>query len=353
VRAAGLRGLRQQGLLRSRDHATVAAALGRSVRTVQADLSERPAGPARRPGRPGHERGRWLSALRVVGRVLRRRRYQAGWREVLDVQQAELSSWEVQQGTRLLKARHRRRVAAVRREHRLSVEVLAPDVLWTIDAKHLSRDAQDTVTAEVVLDPCPRRTSGASVGPAASGETVVALLEAVRQERGTAPLVLVHDNGKTYVGRQAAGWRAQHGVLDLCSLPHTPQHNAYAERGMRDLGEHTGLGRGVRGVGVEAAALAVADAIRRMNSRPRAVLGGRSADEVDKDGRQVYNPEQRKELADEVRAAQDEAMRDAHGVRARRLACRRALLAVLDRRGLVRITRGGSPSRGRNCAGVS
>jgi putative transposase len=353
LRAAGLRALQERGLLRRSDHAAVAAALGRSVRTIQADLAVRPAGPCRRPGRPCHERRRWLLALRVVGRVLRRQKWKAGWREVWEVQSAELTSWEVQQCTRRWKARHRRRVAAKRRACRESMEVLAPDVVWAIDAKHLSRDEQGVLSAEVVRDACPRKVRGAAVGPPASAREVVALLEAVVVERGCAPLVLMHDNGKTYVGAEVTAWRAAHGVLDLCNLPHTPQHNGAIERTMRELGEQTGLGRGVRDVGLLDAALAVRDAIRRMNSRPRGVLGRRSADEVDGPGRWIYSAEGRKELADEVRAAQQEAMRDAKSARARRLACRRALLEVLERRGLVRITRGGSHNHARRSAGVS
>jgi transposase InsO family protein len=292
-------------------------------------------------------------ALRVVGRVLRRQKWKAGWQEVWDLQSAELTSWEVQQCTRRWKERHRRRVAAVRRACRVSVEVLAPDVIWGIDAKHLSRDKRGTLAAEVVRDACPRKVRGASVGPPASGQEVVALLEAVVVKRGCAPLVLMHDNAKTYVGADVRAWREAHGVLDLCNLPHTPQHNGAVERTMRELGEQTGLGRGVRDVGLADAAMAVHDAIWRMNSRPRAVLGRRSADEVDGPGRAIYSAEERKELADEVRAAQNEAMRDAKGARARRLACRRALLEVLERRGLVRITRGGSPGHAQKGAGVS
>jgi putative transposase len=353
VRAAGLRALQERGLLQPTDHAAVAAALGRSVRTIQSDLAERPAGPARRPGRPCHDRRRWLLALRVVGRVLRRQRWKAGWREVLDLQSAELTSWEVQECTRCWKERHRRKLAAVRRACRVSVEVLAPDMIWAIDAKHLSRGEQGVLAAEVVRDACPRKVRGASVGPPASAREVVALLEAVVVERGCAPLVLMHDNGKAYIGTDVTAWREAHGVLDLCNLPHTPQHNGALERTMRELGEQTGLGRGVRHVGLLDAAMAVHDAIWRMNSRPRAVLGRRSADEVDGLGRAIYSAEERKELADEVRAAQEEAMRDAKGARARRLACRRALLDVLERRGLVRITRGGSHNHARKGAGVS
>ena len=69
--------------------------------------------------------------------------------------------------------------------------------------------------------------------------------------------------------------------------------------------------------------------------------------------RTSLSAEQLRELADEVRAAQEDAIRDTRGIGARRLACRRALLAVLERRGLVRLTRGGSPSRRRGSAGVS
>jgi hypothetical protein len=93
-------------------------------------------------------------------------------------------------------------------------------------------------------------------------------------------------------------------------------------------------------VGLLDAAMAMHAALCRMNSRPRAVLGRRSANEVDGSGRSIYSAEERQELAHEVRAAQDEAMRDAQSARARRLACRRALLEVLQRRGLERITRG-------------
>lgn len=353
ARATTLHELKGRGLLLARDGQRVARHLGHSVRTVQLDLQEQPAGPRRRPGRPGHDARRWRSCLHLTGRLLRSRRWHAGWRDVVDVHKGEITTWEAQQCTRVLKARHHERVEAARREARVSIEVLAPDVMWAIDAKHLSRDGRGTVTAEVVLDPCPRRRAGARVGRPATGKQVVALLEAVRRRRGQAPLVLVHDNAKTYRGREVTAWRRRHGVLSLCSLPHTPQHNAHAERGMRELGEETGLGRGVRGVGVLEAAMAVGEALCRMNSRPRRVLGGRSADDVDALGRVHYTRQEREELARDVRAAQRSAMRNARGARARRRACRNAKLAVLERRGWIRITRGGSHNHARRSAGVS
>ncbi|HEX5009342.1 MAG TPA: transposase family protein [Planctomycetota bacterium] len=353
MRAAGLRALAEQGLLLARDHQAAAAALDVSVRTVQLDLQECPAGPSRRPGRPGHDARHWWTCLHLTGRVLHERRWHAGWRDVVDVHRGQITTWEAQRCTQLLKKRHKARRAAASKRSRVSIEVLAPDVMWALDAKHLSRDRAGTVTAEVVLDPCPRRRTGAAVGRPASGKQVVALLEGVRRRRGQAPLVLVHDNAKTYCGAEVAGWCEQHGVLSLCNLPHTPQHNPFAERGMRELGEQTGLGRGVRDVGILQAGMAVAAAIRRMNSRPRRVLGGRSADDVDALGRVHYTRQEREELADEVRAAQLAAMRDARGARARRRACRNALLEVLERRGWIKITRGGSPGHARRGARVS
>src|SRR5262245_44363127 len=47
-----------------------------------------------------------------------------------------------------------------------------------------------------------------------------------------------------------------------------PQHNAFAERGMRELDEQAGLERAVRDAGILLATMAVADALCRMNSRP-------------------------------------------------------------------------------------
>jgi hypothetical protein len=122
---------------------------------------------------------------------------------------------------------------------------------------------------------------------------------------------------------------------------------------MRELGEQTGLGRGVRGVGILQAGMAVAAAIRRMNSRPRRVLGGRTLDEVDRLGRVPYTDAERKELAHAARAAQEQVVRDARGARARRRACRNATLAVLERFGCIKITRGGFPRHPPIGAGVS
>ena len=89
--------------------------------------------------------------------------------------------------------------------------------------------------------------------------------------------------------------------------------------------------------------MAVAEAVRRMSNRPRAVPGGRPPDEVDRRGRQVYSPQQRKEPADEVRAVPGKAIRQPPGVRGRSLAGRTAVLEAPERRGLAGRARGGAP----------
>jgi hypothetical protein len=90
-----------------------------------------------------------------------------------------------------------------------------------------------------------------------------------------------------------------------------------------------------------------------MNSCPRRVLGGRTPDEVDRLGRVPYSAAGRKELADEVRAAQKEAVRDA-----RERACSMPGVPALaprsagaTRMGLIHAGR--ISPRGRNGAGVS
>lgn len=112
-------------------------------------------------------------------------------------------------------------------------------------------------------------------------------------------------------------------------------------------------GAACRAWGGMAGAVAIAADVRRLSSHPRRVVGGRSPDDLDRLGRPTYTAEQRKELADEVRPAQEEVMPNAKGIRSRRMVCRRAHLAILDRQGGMRITPGVSPAPRRHGAGVS
>jgi hypothetical protein len=95
------------------------------------------------------------------------------------------------------KAEAARRERAAVEERRTSLEVLARDALWSMDALHIGRSAEDVVEALVLRDVASSCTLALRIGPPATVVDVVALLEHARRARGTLPLVLAMDNWTT------------------------------------------------------------------------------------------------------------------------------------------------------------
>src|SRR5262245_875925 len=143
-----------------------------------------------------------------------------------------------------LDRRHARRVQKRLERERVSATVLMRDVVWCLDATFLGRANGKSMWGEVVKDVATSGFLAVSVGPAATAKDVIALLERLRKERGGLPLVLVTDNGPAYRSRELAVYLHAMGVVHLFNLPRTPQHNACAERGMREIKETTPLGAG-------------------------------------------------------------------------------------------------------------
>ena len=70
----------------------------------------------------------------------------------------------------------------------MTIRVMLRDAVWSMAATHLGREPSGRqVQDEVVREVASTRTIGVSVGRPATGEDVVALLERIRRERGTAP----------------------------------------------------------------------------------------------------------------------------------------------------------------------
>jgi transposase InsO family protein len=229
---------------------------------------------------------------------------------------------------------------------------------------------------EVVKDVATSGFLAVSIGPAASGRNVVALLERLRIERGGLPLVLITDNGPAYRSRELDVYLCAMGVVHLFSLPRTPQHNAPAERGMREIKDTTPLGAGraleplqveraevvfVRGGRAPGAKLIPArdqgwpleleEACLALNERVRPSRGGRSAAQLDR-----ILPHWDDQLCRESfhRAALEEiarAVAAAPSKRARRKAEREAIYSTLEAFGLVTRTRGGRPLPGPDSEG--
>ncbi|MHC4607948.1 MAG: hypothetical protein ACYTAF_13635, partial [Planctomycetota bacterium] len=124
-------------------------------------------GPRRPPGRPPHPAEAHARAHRLVEDELKRQGWSAGeptvWKAL---RPQEVPRRLVREALRVLKAEHRRRRDAIRRELHTHGTVQARDAVWSVDGTHLGRDEQARkVIAEAVRDVASTRTLGASIGP--------------------------------------------------------------------------------------------------------------------------------------------------------------------------------------------
>lgn len=261
------------------------------------------------------------------------------WRQLdrrypLRVVRAAVQAWKA--GDR---ARAQQRIVV----HRRSVEVRARDAVWSLDGTQVGRDAGGCSRhVELVRE---LRTLGASSSPVAGpqhGWEVVSLVEQVRAERGCLPLVLATDNGPENVNAVVSAYLRRERIVHLRSLPHVPQHNAWAERAVRELKETARCHAG------EVAELGdlqarVDAAVRSMNRRMRPSRGWQTAEEM------LAAEPPAEALVDRgcfyaaARSAVEEAVRDRGSGRARRMAERSAILQTLVNFELIRWTRGGTP----------
>jgi ribosomal protein S28E/S33 len=349
-----------------------------TVRTLQ-NWQQSAADAVATTGRPPHDAAACYRALRLVGRALRQQGYGAGWRTVAQALGDAVPVMLVQRAVRAWKQRRRARRRRGQERRRHHVEVLARDVLWALDATHLTRVAGTKVEAQVLRDAASARTVGLSVGPPVTARDALALLEHAREERGGLPLVLARDNGSPYTATSVQSYLAAHQVIELRNLPRTPQHNPWAERAIGELKADSGLDmrdrpsamlslaqdpdlfepdRTIEGPSqgpsasgralwtVTAVQLAVRlDASRRRldRHRLRASRGYRTALQCDQELPPWQALVDRADFYATTRRAIERAVDGVEGARARRLAEREAIFETLERVGLIRRTRGGAP----------
>jgi transposase InsO family protein len=242
------------------------------------------------------------------------------------------------------------------------------DALWSIDATHLGRAGDEAQQAEVVKELATTRVVGASLGCVATGADVVSLLVQSMQDRGVAPLVLCHDNGKAYCCGLVSRWCAENGVVELVNEPRTPQHNAACERGIGELKGECELGSGSELVrlddrvwvgeehlhGAPQWCRDVQDAVQRLNhGRLRGSRGYKTAAQLDRETPSAESWSCRESFHQAACSAIEHAVRDARGARARRRATREAIYRTLERFGMVTRTRGGVLISPPASAGVS
>ena len=142
-----------------------------------------------------------------------------------------------------IEAQEKRKQEREERE-RVTILVQARDVAHSLDATHLGRDEGGEVQGESLRDLASTSALSISVGRPSTGAEVVTLLERTSKERGGPPLLLFVDGGSNYAALEVVNWCRVNMVILLRSEPRTPQHNAWVERGHRELKEDAELGKG-------------------------------------------------------------------------------------------------------------
>ena len=258
---------------------------------------------------------------------------------------AVLSRYRVRVELRALKAEQRRAERERLAEHRTQVTPLYRDVLWALDATHLGRDTEGrAVEAEVLREVASTRTLELSIGPKATAEDVVLLLERAVEARGGAPLVLVTDNGSAYVAAKVERWCAEHGVLHLLNEPRTPEHNACAEHGIGELKRDADIASAPCTTPIEALLRLVASLERLDHARLRATRGWQTAAEADQALPHWSLQADRGRFYATACCAIQHAVLDSPSGRAGRRAKRQAILHVLTDFKLIQWTRGKAPA---------
>lgn len=295
-------------------------------------------------GRPRHDLAATRACLCAVRRVMRAEGAAIGgervWRMLGKEQPLRLVRRCVQTWKARDRAGRRRRVLA----HRVSVQVEVCDAMWTVDGTQVGRDAVGRKQAlELGRELRSLGYLPVQVGGPQCARDVVSLLESGRRARGCLPLVLVSDNGPENVNQVVAKYLRRHRIVHMRSAPHVPQHNGWAERGVREVKEAMRCAAGVRCARDVLQARADA-AIARLNERClRGSRGWRTSAEITASEPPAEVLVDREIFYAAACAAAQEAVQDRKIGRANRMAERSAILQVMERFGLIRLTRGGIP----------
>ncbi len=293
-------------------------------------------------GRPALSPSRKYQAKLKVARELHRQGW-AGWRPVLESLGPAVSTRLVQESVSALKKRRAIRKRQWLEARRVHVEVLSPNVLWAQDATHLGRMGGKAVLAEVIKDRATLGYRQLAVGPVASASEILRVLEAAKKEQGL-PLVWSTDNGSAYRDERVEAFLKQEKVFHLLSRPHLPQDNAAAEKGIRELKEQAGLGKGVRLSGLEEATQKLASSLEILNHhRLRASKGYRTTEQLEKGLPPWSGKVTREEFYRQACKRMEKAVEGGGTAREKRQAERQAVYETLEKFQLVRRTRGGKP----------
>lgn len=331
-------------MLREGVSAEVRRALASLYGVTQRTLRNWARVPAGRAGRPPRPEELVAAARAACHAALLRHGFRRWWKTIWKCLEGRYSQALVREVVTDLKGEHEALDRMIRALARSSVRVRLGDVLWSLDETHLGRlEDGDAVLGLVVREVASTRTLLVSVGPAVTAENLVRALEGLRLTRGL-PLVIAEDNGPAMKSELVAQYLRFHEVVVLRNVAHVSEHNAWVERGHRDIKELSGLGKGVILQSHAEAVQALAPALTELNEhRPVASRGWRTPEAVDTETPRCYDSVDRRAFYEAACKAIREAMKGCRNDRERRKAEREAILSVLEDFALIERTRGGAP----------
>ena len=338
--------LAAEGCLTNERALAIAGRANVSVRTIRRIAAIGKKGECERPklGRPALPQAIVKDARQRIGQLLDHVGWQHGEGAVLGKFKSAFPRSLVIRVLRDLKARRRRRIRAASLARRVAFRATAQGVLWSVDETQLAprSSASDEAFIEIVRDPATRETWATELAPPATGEAAVAWLEDMIEATGFVPLVVSTDNGAPYKSGVFTEFLERHQIVHLRNLPHTPQHNAHAERGVKEVKAALGIPRGKLQLPGAWLGPRLRGALRYLNhGQKRGVLNGRTAAEAAAELPIAETLVDRQKFFTETRAAIGTAVQDCNGARAARLAERKAILQTMARYSLITITRGG------------
>ena len=295
----------------------------------------------RRRGRPPYDDAARLKVRRRVSAEWRRQGCSAGWRPIAKALEGMVSVRLVQESLEAIKLLHRTRDARRRRARRETLTITMRDALWSVDTAQMGRAPGGApIRSQIGRDVATRQSVVLGVDASATGLSTVALLLEAKRRRGGLALVVASDLGSENVNHDVARLFERERVIHLKNLPHTPQHNPWAERAVGELRAESGIRARERLEPSEARARLEAARARLDEARLRGCLGYRTASSMDARKPRAYNRVSREAFYADTRRRVESAARKARTARERRLAEREAILNTMEKYGLLIRTRG-------------
>jgi hypothetical protein len=228
---------------------------------------------------------------------------------------------------------------------------------WKAGCRAGRRRRGRAIQAVMAIDVATTLKLGFKIVHAPTGQDVIDVLIAIREKRGTFPLVLMSDNGPENVNADVGPFLEKNFIIHLRNLPRTPRHNPAAERSHREVKAEAELDMQTLDPGldlVERVRISIGRAVDRLNNhRRRESRAWKTAAQVDIDLPRSYTVVARDDFYAVASAAMRMARDSPGSARQQRLAERWALYTIMEGFGLIKIFRGGIPITTLKAAGLT